>query len=78
LEISLPVAADVEAELHQLHQQWTYRLERAQYAVERAARQYHAVEPENRLVARTLERPWEAALAEAERLQADYARFLAA
>jgi DNA invertase Pin-like site-specific DNA recombinase len=77
LEISLQVAADVEAERHQLHQQWTYRLERAQYAVERAARQYQAVEPENRLVARTLERQWEEALAEAERLQADYTRFLA-
>jgi hypothetical protein len=78
LEISLQVAADVEAERHQVHQQWTYRLERAQYAVERAARQYHAVEPENRLVARTLERQWEEALAEVERLQVDYARFLAA
>jgi hypothetical protein len=77
LEISLQVAADVEAERHQVHQQWTYRLERAQYAVERAARQYHAVEPENRLVARTLERQWEETLAAAERLQADYARFLA-
>jgi hypothetical protein len=71
------VAADVEAERRQVHQQWTYRLERAQYAVERAARQYNTVEPENRLVARTLERQWEEALAEAEHLQADYARFLA-
>jgi len=77
LEISLQVATDVEAERRQVHQQWTYRLERAQYAVERAARQYNTVEPENRLVARTIERQWEEALAEAERLQADYTRFLA-
>ena len=35
---------------------WRQRLERARYEAERAARQYHAVEPENRLVARELER----------------------
>ena len=41
---------------------WEQRLERARYEAERAARQYHAVEPENRLVARELERRWEQAL----------------
>jgi Recombinase zinc beta ribbon domain/Recombinase len=75
LEVSLQGAADVEAERQQLHQQWTYRLERARYDVERAAWQYNAVAPENRLVARTLERQWEETRAAQERLQADYARF---
>jgi hypothetical protein len=37
--------------------------------------QYAAVEPENRLVARTLEKAWEDALAEQGRLEADYERF---
>ena len=37
-------------------------LERATYETERAERQYQAVEPENRLVARTLEARWETAL----------------
>jgi hypothetical protein len=37
--------------------------ERARYEAERARRQYDAVEPENRLVARTLERTLEAKLA---------------
>jgi DNA invertase Pin-like site-specific DNA recombinase len=77
LEVSLQVAADVEAERQQLHQQWTYRLERARYEVERIVRQYNAVEPEHRLVARTIERQWEAALAAEETLTADYHRFLA-
>jgi DNA invertase Pin-like site-specific DNA recombinase len=77
LEVSLEVAADVEAQRQRLHQQWSKRLERAGYEVDRAARQYHAVEPENRLVARTLERQWEEALASEERLKADYRRFLA-
>jgi DNA invertase Pin-like site-specific DNA recombinase len=76
LEVSLQVAADVEAQRHKLHQHWQQRLERAQYAVERADRQYSAVEPENRLVARTLERQWEEAFAAQEALQADYRRFL--
>lgn len=43
--------------------------ERAGYEADRAERAFHAVEPENRLVARTLEARWEAkltALAEAE------------
>jgi len=77
LEISLRVAADLEGERHHLHQHWQQRVERAQYQVERAARQYQAVEPEHRLVARTLERQWEEALAAEVALQADYARFQA-
>jgi DNA invertase Pin-like site-specific DNA recombinase len=77
LEVSLEVATDVEAQRQRLHQHWSKRLERAGYEVDRAARQYHAVDPENRLVARTLERQWEEALASEERLKADYRRFLA-
>lgn len=77
LEISLRVAADLEGERQHLHQHWRQRLERARYQVERAARQYRAVEPEHRLVARTLERQWEEALATEAALQADYARFQA-
>ena len=41
---------------------WQLRRERARYEVERAARQYQACEPENRLVARELERRWEESL----------------
>lgn len=76
LEISLQAAEDVEAERQQLHRHWQQRLERAQYQVERAARQYQAVEPEHRLVARTLERQWEDALIAEVALKADYERFL--
>jgi DNA-binding transcriptional regulator YiaG len=77
LEVSLQLAEDLELERAALHRQWRQRLERARYEAERAKRQYHAVEPENRLVARTLEADWEAALAEMERLQTEYERFLA-
>src|SRR5262245_32759358 len=71
LEVRLQGAADVEAQRHQLHQPWQQRLERARDAVARAERQYSAVEPENRLVARSLERQWEEALAAHAALQAD-------
>ena len=50
------------------------RLERARYQTERAHRQYDAAEPENRLVARELERRWEEALRAEQRLQEEYAR----
>jgi DNA invertase Pin-like site-specific DNA recombinase len=44
-------------------------LERAQIHAERARRQFDACEPENRLVARTLEREWEQRLVEARRAE---------
>lgn len=76
LEISLRVAEDIEAQRAQLVSHWDHGLERARYAVERAFRQYNAVEPENRLVARTLERQWEEALGAEEELKREYERFL--
>ena len=45
---------------------------------DRARRQYQLAEPENRLVARQLEKDWEAALAERQRLGEEYDRFTAA
>jgi len=74
LETSLALAADLEAERAALDQHWQQRVERACYEVGRARRQYNACEPENRLVARSLERAWEEALAEQTRLEADYER----
>jgi len=74
IEASLALVENLEAERAALERHWRQRLERAGYEVERARRQYAAVEPENRLVARTLERDWEAALAEQARLEADHER----
>jgi hypothetical protein len=48
-------------------------VERSRYDAERARRQFDACEPENRLVARTLEAAWEQRLREAERAEADLA-----
>ena len=46
-------------------------VERARYEADRARRQYDAVEPENRLVARTLERALEAKLAAQRQAERD-------
>src|SRR6266545_2856706 len=55
--------------------QWTLRRERARYEAERARRQYDAVEPENRLVARSLERAWEEKLRAGEAIEQEHARW---
>jgi DNA invertase Pin-like site-specific DNA recombinase len=75
LELHLAAAADLRQERQRLHQHWQQQLERARYETERAARQYQAVEPENRLVARELERRWNEALQQQRRVEEDYERF---
>ena len=62
LELSLRAIENVEHDRKRLHDQWHQRLERARQEVARAERQYQLAEPENRLVARTLEARWEDAL----------------
>jgi DNA invertase Pin-like site-specific DNA recombinase len=76
LELSLAAAEQVEQERAAVAQLWEQRRERAAYETERAARQYQAVEPENRLVARTLERAWEEKLQAQQTLEEEYHRFL--
>ncbi|MBK1671460.1 hypothetical protein CKO28_26020 [Rhodovibrio sodomensis] len=75
LEASLAVAGNLEVERAELDRHWRQRLERARYASERARRQYDAVDPDNRLVAGTLERVWEEALGEEAKLADAYAQF---
>jgi DNA invertase Pin-like site-specific DNA recombinase len=73
-QIALAVAAvgQLEAETKLLEQQWALKRERARYDAERARRQYDAVEPENRLVARSLERVWEEKLRQLEAVEQAY------
>jgi hypothetical protein len=75
LEASLAAMAEVERERTALAEQWRLRRERARFETERAARQYHACEPENRLVARELERRWEEALRQQRQLEEEYERW---
>jgi DNA invertase Pin-like site-specific DNA recombinase len=76
LELSLKTIENVQRERQRLNRHWEQRLERASYEVQRAERQYHAVEPEHRLVARGLEQQWEKTLRAHRDLREEYARFL--
>jgi len=78
LEVSLAAAEQEEARRAETDRVWRQRLERADYAAGRARRQYQLAEPENRLVVRQLEKDWNDALAERQRLGEDYDRHLAA
>lgn len=72
IALALEALGQLELEMAALEQQWQLRLERARYEAQRAQRQYHAVEPDHRLVARTLESQWEAALRAVESAERDY------
>ena len=75
IELSLALAQELERQQTELCRQWQRRLEGAHYAARLAQRRYQQVDPDNRLVARTLEAEWENALHTTEQLEADFARF---
>ena len=73
LEVALSALDQVEARAKQIDQQWQRQIERAQYEADLARRRYKAVDPDNRLVARSLEREWNEKLAEVEKLEREHA-----
>jgi len=74
IEVSLQAAEDIDLERTERQRHWSQRLERARYETTLARRRYEAVDPQNRLVARTLERDWETALGFEQKLEAEHAR----
>jgi DNA invertase Pin-like site-specific DNA recombinase len=60
----------LQKEVDATERAWRLQVEKAEYEAQRAERQYMAVEPENRPVARELERRWNQRLAELESLRA--------
>ena len=72
IAMAIAALAQIEDETRQLERQWSMKKERARYEAERARRQYDAVDPDNRLVARSLERQWEERLREVEATEQDY------
>src|SRR5437667_3733124 len=73
LEVSLATLAQIEDQARQVERQWQLRLERACYEADLARRRFLAVEPENRLVARNLEKDWNEQLAAVEQLEREQA-----
>lgn len=74
-DASLGAAAEVEEQRRQVTRHREQRLERARYEADRSARRYHACEPEDRLVARTLERRRDESLRAVQQLEAEFERF---
>jgi hypothetical protein len=72
LELSLAVEQEVESQAAALSEQWKLRIEKAEYETRRAERRYKAVDPDNRVVARTLEGEWETCLQELEVVRRQY------
>jgi DNA invertase Pin-like site-specific DNA recombinase len=73
IALSLAVLDELEHQQAELLAQWQRRLEAARYGASLAQRRFEQVDPQNRLVARTLEQGWETALREVERLENELA-----
>jgi DNA invertase Pin-like site-specific DNA recombinase len=72
LDAALAAAAEIEQERLRLGEQWRLRLEAARYQVTLARRRYAQVDPDNRLVAATLEKDWENQLQDLSKLEKDW------
>ncbi|MGH7050842.1 MAG: recombinase family protein [Acetobacteraceae bacterium] len=71
---TVDAAERLEADRETLLKQWRLGVERASYNASRAERRYRAVDPDNRLVARGLERDWEESLSALEVAKTELAR----
>ena len=78
LEVALTVQAELEARVDQADQLRRAHVERAHHHAELARRRYLAVDPDNRLVADTLEADWNDALRALQAAQDEYDRQSAA
>jgi glutathione S-transferase len=74
LELALAVSREAERQAGEIDTQWKLRIERARYEARHAERRYKAVEPDNRIVARTLEAQWEEKLREQDEAEREYTR----
>jgi DNA invertase Pin-like site-specific DNA recombinase len=78
LDVALTVQAELEARADEADALRKSHVERARHRAETARRRYLAVDPDNRLVADTLEADWNDALRQLQTAQDDYQRAAAA
>jgi excisionase family DNA binding protein len=74
MEAALIAAEHLEASHDAALDQWRLEVERRRYEASLAERRYHAVDPDNRLVARGLEAQWELRLRELGQAEAELER----
>lgn len=72
IELGLAVLRETERQAGEIDGQWKLRLERSKYEAQLAERRYKAVDPDNRVVARTLESEWNDKLCEVVRLEREH------
>jgi len=72
LDVAMQVLSQIEQQMAVERRQWELQIEQAHYEARLAQRQYDAVDPENRLVARELERRWNDQLERVAQLERAY------
>jgi DNA invertase Pin-like site-specific DNA recombinase len=75
IEIALAALTNLEERDREIGARWRMRIERARYDVDLAERRYEAVDPDNRLIAATLEKRWNEATQRLQDLEAELAAF---
>jgi len=74
LSATIAAAERLEIDREATLKQWRLDVERAEFEASRAERRYRVVDPDNRLVARGLEREWEEKLTALEAAKVEFAR----
>src|ERR1700758_346016 len=74
IRATLAAAEQIEMDRESALKHWRPGVEQASYAASLAERRYRAVDPDNRLVARGLERAWEESLTSLEAAKAELSR----
>ena len=72
IDLTLAVEREIDNQADSVQKAWRTRIEQSQYEARRAERRYKAVDPDNRVVARTLESEWEQRLRELEKVERQY------
>ena len=73
IDLGLALVNEVKAQSAEVAEQWQLRRERLEYEARLAERRYKAIDPDNRLVARSLETDWNDKLQALEDLASEYA-----
>jgi hypothetical protein len=75
IEIAFKAVEELQQRNSTLDKQWQMKIERVDYNAQLAQRRYEEVDPSNRLVAATLEKKWNGALHELEKIRQEYKEF---
>jgi len=75
IKIALKAIEELKMRNNLINKQWDMKIERAEYEAQLAQRRYEQVDPENRLVASTLESRWNEALIKVEQIKKEFSQF---